>query len=232
MLEKQTKSSDCLFTITIGIAISLFFQALGYHLKKLYNNTDLGFPYWDFIENGEIPDIFDDLKYPTIFERAEELGGWEKSFRNPKTGKMEKVQYFNNTNGHKMSLPNPYSFNVLWDATKAMGDIVADPQKYQNWHLRGGDKNFLNVTHNKYLVEQAMKVNLPSKVFGQPTKISCKHVHDFGTKLFKPHTNIHQGTGGIMAISQPAVFIPQFFLLHSAVDKYFADWQVCQLVTS
>ena len=187
----------------------------------------MGFPYWDFIENGEIPDIFDDLKYPTIFERAEELGGWEKSFRDPKTGKMEKVQYFNKTNGNKMSLPNPYGSEIPWDATKALGDIKADPQKYKNWHLRGGNKIFLNATQNKYLVDLALKVNLPRKVFGQKTKISCRHVKDFGTKLYKPHSNIHQGTGGIMAMDQPSVFIPQFFLLHSAVDKYFADWQVC-----
>ena len=208
------------------------FQVLGYHLKRLYNNTDLGFPYWDFIENGEIPDIFDDLKYPTMFERAEEFGGWEKSFRDPKTGKIEKVQYFNMTNGHKMSLPNPYASDIPWDATKALGAIEANPKKYKNWHLRGGDKTLLNATHNKYLLDLAMKVKLPRKVYGQPTKISCRHVKDFGTKLYRPHSNIHAGTGGIMAMDQPSVFIPQFFLLHSAIDKYFADWQVCQLLTT
>ena len=27
-------------------------------------------------------------------------------------------------------------------------------------------------------------------------------------------------------MDQPSVFIPQFFLLHSAIDKYIADWQL------
>ena len=66
---------------------------------------------------------------------------------------MEKVQYINQTNGHKMSLPNPYGSDDPWDATKALGDIEADPQKYKNWHLRGGDKTFLNATQNKYLMD-------------------------------------------------------------------------------
>ena len=43
-------------------------------LVELYNNTDLGFPYWEWTENAEVPKLFEGLPYPCLFDRTKELG--------------------------------------------------------------------------------------------------------------------------------------------------------------
>ena len=78
----QTKELKCSLS---NQRILKLFQAMGERL----NNSRLGIPYWDVTEHKGVPKVFDDItNFPTLFDRAMELGGWVKSVKVCKRGIM------------------------------------------------------------------------------------------------------------------------------------------------
>ena len=71
----QTKELKCSLS---NQRILKLFQAMGERL----NNSRLGIPYWDVTEHKGVPKVFDDIaNFPTLFDRAMELGGWVKAVK-------------------------------------------------------------------------------------------------------------------------------------------------------
>ena len=78
----QTKELKCSLS---NQRILKLLQAMGERL----NNSRLGIPYWDVTEHKGVPKVFDDItNFPTLFDRAMELGGWVKAVKVCKRGIM------------------------------------------------------------------------------------------------------------------------------------------------
>ena len=183
----------------------------------------LGIPYWDRTRDATIPDIFDNLKFPTAVDRmldlkserrrpegifaasglTRNLSEWTYSWNGSDVQKLNK-------NGHLMYY-DPYS-----EEYKSMTHVLEDNAKICQNGLRI-KTNPLSRDRMYHSVRKALTL----------TERNASDFSEFSKSIEEEsHTWVHMGLKCAMKWVEITAYDPVFWMHHAFVDKIFATWQL------